>query len=251
MDHFHRKSMGNQWSWPFELFHWILCMISHCLWHIYIRLWSFYFFSDTIWPLSLSWVRRTSSLAPVVSGKGFLATGNGIGNWKSNSRFSGRERESKIASRFTGRKMEFFNKKGNLRLLFPGMAGNGNNLRRALSSRTRRGSHCWIEMPPWLVKPPSPFKTWTCNGLSRNHFVLTFTFCKMELRLVFPGIAGFGNSRSPLLSSFWHLVLSGKSLISWGMTSQEHLGHQSSKCSWLMIPFQKRRRYLMLLRVKR
>ena len=22
MDHFHRKSMRNQWSWPFELFHW-------------------------------------------------------------------------------------------------------------------------------------------------------------------------------------------------------------------------------------
>ena len=32
MDHFHRKSMRNQWSWPFELFHWIFCMISHCLW---------------------------------------------------------------------------------------------------------------------------------------------------------------------------------------------------------------------------
>ena len=37
-DHFHRKSMRNQWSWPFELFHWIFCMISHCLWWIYIRL---------------------------------------------------------------------------------------------------------------------------------------------------------------------------------------------------------------------
>ena len=23
MDHFHRKSLRNQWSWPFELFHWI------------------------------------------------------------------------------------------------------------------------------------------------------------------------------------------------------------------------------------
>ena len=32
LDHFHRESMGNQWSWPFELFHWIFCLISHCLW---------------------------------------------------------------------------------------------------------------------------------------------------------------------------------------------------------------------------
>ena len=30
----------------FELFHWIFCMISHCLWSIYIRLCSFHF-SDT------------------------------------------------------------------------------------------------------------------------------------------------------------------------------------------------------------
>ncbi len=30
----------------FELFHWICCMISHCLWSIYIRLCSFHF-SDT------------------------------------------------------------------------------------------------------------------------------------------------------------------------------------------------------------
>ena len=30
LDLFHRKSMGNQWSWTFELFHWIFCMISHC-----------------------------------------------------------------------------------------------------------------------------------------------------------------------------------------------------------------------------
>ena len=32
MDHFHGKSMGNQWSWPFELFHWFFCLVSHCLW---------------------------------------------------------------------------------------------------------------------------------------------------------------------------------------------------------------------------
>ena len=32
MDHFHRKSMRIQWSWPFELFQWIFCMILHCLW---------------------------------------------------------------------------------------------------------------------------------------------------------------------------------------------------------------------------
>ena len=29
------------WIWPFELFHWIFCMFSHCLWYIYIRLCSF------------------------------------------------------------------------------------------------------------------------------------------------------------------------------------------------------------------
>ena len=29
------------WIWPFELFHWIFCMFSHCLWYIYVRLCSF------------------------------------------------------------------------------------------------------------------------------------------------------------------------------------------------------------------
>ena len=36
--------MGNHWNWTFELFQWIFCKISHCLWWIYIRLCSFHFF---------------------------------------------------------------------------------------------------------------------------------------------------------------------------------------------------------------
>ena len=38
-----------------ELFHWIFCLISHCLWQIFIRLCSFHFFRHH----SLSWVWRT------------------------------------------------------------------------------------------------------------------------------------------------------------------------------------------------
>ena len=52
MVHFHRKSMGNQWIWPFELFQWFFCLISHCLW--YTSYYAHFTFTDTIWPLSLS-----------------------------------------------------------------------------------------------------------------------------------------------------------------------------------------------------
>ena len=40
---------------------------------------------------------------PVVSGKGFLAPANAKGNWKSHSRFTGRERELKDATRREGK----------------------------------------------------------------------------------------------------------------------------------------------------
>ena len=33
----------NHWSWPFEPFHWIFCMISHCLWWINTRICPFHF----------------------------------------------------------------------------------------------------------------------------------------------------------------------------------------------------------------
>ena len=50
------------------------------------------------------------------------------------------KRELEIAFPFyeKGMEMEFSNRKGNLMLLFPGMAGNGNNI--------KRGSHCWTAM---------------------------------------------------------------------------------------------------------
>ena len=94
-------------------------------------------------------------------GKDFSAPENG--NWKSYSRFTGMERELEIAFPFYEKGIKFSKRKGNLMLLFPGMAGNRNNI--------KRGSHCWIEVPPWLVKPPTPFEDWTC--LSLNHFVFT------------------------------------------------------------------------------
>ena len=40
-----------------------------------------------------SWGFREKDFWPGVSGKGFFAPGNGKGNWKSHSRFTGRERE--------------------------------------------------------------------------------------------------------------------------------------------------------------
>ena len=36
--------MGNHWNWIFDLFQWIFCKISHCVWKIFIRLCSFHFF---------------------------------------------------------------------------------------------------------------------------------------------------------------------------------------------------------------
>ena len=41
----------SQWSWPFEQFHCIFCMISHCISQTTDYA---HFTSDTIWPLSLS-----------------------------------------------------------------------------------------------------------------------------------------------------------------------------------------------------
>ena len=44
-------------SWPFELFHWIFCLILHCLWITncdrYTSDYAHFTFSDTIWPHSL------------------------------------------------------------------------------------------------------------------------------------------------------------------------------------------------------
>ena len=67
---------------------------------------------------------------PGVSGKDYLAPGNGKGNLKSLSRFTGREREYgkgnlKSLSRFTGREREYG--KGNLRLVILGIRGNPRN----------------------------------------------------------------------------------------------------------------------------
>ena len=53
MDHFHRKSMGNQWIWPFELFHWIFVWF-HIVCDRYTPEYAHFTFSDTIWPLLLS-----------------------------------------------------------------------------------------------------------------------------------------------------------------------------------------------------
>ena len=46
---------GKSVKLAFELFHWIFCMISHCLWSIYIRLCSFHF-SDTNMT-TFKWIR--------------------------------------------------------------------------------------------------------------------------------------------------------------------------------------------------
>ena len=53
MDHFHRKSMGTQWSWPFELFHCFFVWF-HILCDRHTSDYAHFTFSDTIWPLSLS-----------------------------------------------------------------------------------------------------------------------------------------------------------------------------------------------------
>ena len=54
MDHFHRKSIGNQWSWSFELFHWFF-VCFHIVCDRYTSDYAhFTFFIHTIWPLSLS-----------------------------------------------------------------------------------------------------------------------------------------------------------------------------------------------------
>ena len=50
---------ANQWSWPFELFHWTFCLISHFVYDRYTSYFAHFTFSVTIWPLSLSWVWRT------------------------------------------------------------------------------------------------------------------------------------------------------------------------------------------------
>ena len=36
----------NQWSWPFEPVHWILGMIQHCWWYIYIKISEFHVFNS-------------------------------------------------------------------------------------------------------------------------------------------------------------------------------------------------------------
>ena len=104
--------------------------------------------------LEIHWSLSGKAGIAGVSGKGFLALGNRKGNWKSHSRFTGRERE--FANCYG---------KGNLRLVIPGIPGNpGNHIKSKIKFKI-------IFMPWQAIRSQSFFnqcKDDICNSFTRS-----------------------------------------------------------------------------------
>ena len=132
-------------------------------------------------------VARTEDFAEV-SGKGFLAPGNGKGNWKSHSRFTRRERELENA---TGREGKFEARNpGKSRESCENASLNSRFYLFSCLDQPSAKLQIMIVFPVLI-----PGQNFLFPGTGRE---ITKCHGKGNLRLVFPGVTGNGNSRSPL-----------------------------------------------------